>query len=164
MGVLTDYFRAADTASVVRALRRADGGPLVGVKRASFDGVDAKGVDSQVVLGTLIAAVRQEPWRTGLVEETMVWPTTPVPGAEGPAEDDPWATGPWVSKLDSAVRDTLAGAPDADLPRIAAEWTRNAEELRGAAVDDMRALAADLIQLARRARTAREDLYCWTCL
>jgi hypothetical protein len=35
MGVLTDYFRAADTAPVVRALKRPDGGPLVGVKRAA---------------------------------------------------------------------------------------------------------------------------------
>lgn len=164
MGVLTDYFRAADTASVVQAMERTDGGPLVGVSDPAFDGVDAKGVDSTVVLGKLIAAIEQVTWSVHLVKKTMVWPTTPAPGPEGPAdEDDPWATGPWVTALDNTVRDALAETDDADVARAVAEWAR-AEELAGVRVEDLRPLAEELIRLARRAGDQGEQLYCWECL
>ena len=87
----------------------------------------------------------------------------PAPGPQGPEdEDDLWATGPWVSVLDDAVRDSLA-ADDTDLARVVAEWTR-AEELVGWAVEDLRPLAEELIGLARRARDRGERLYCWVCL
>lgn len=164
MGVLTDYFRAADGASVVQALERTDGGPLVGVEHSTFDGVEAKGVDPHVVLGKLIAAIKQVPWRADLAADETVWPTTPPPGPAGPEdEDDPWATGPWVTELNAAVRDTLAGVHDADVSKLVAEWIQ-AEELHGAHVEDMQPLAEELIQLARRARDADEQIYCWMCL
>lgn len=164
MGVLTDYFRAGDTAAVTAAMESTEGCPLVNGGRSGFDGVEAKGVDSTIVLGQLIAAVAQVPWTPDLVRETMVWPTTPPPGPEGPAdEDDPWATGPWVSRLDAAARDALAEANDSDLPRVAATWAQ-AEELAGATAEDMLPLAEGLIGLARRARDADEQLYCWVCL
>ncbi|MFE2107390.1 hypothetical protein ACFXAF_16155, partial [Kitasatospora sp. NPDC059463] len=116
MGVLTDYFRAADDAAVLAALHDAEGGPLVGGAGAVFDGVEAKGVDPDVVLGQLIAVVRRVEWAVDLVGGTPVWPTTPPPGREGPAdEDDPWATGPWVMRLGRPVRDTLAELPEAGL-------------------------------------------------
>jgi len=164
MGVLTDYFRAADAASVAAALERTDGGPLVGVRNPAFDGIEAKGVDPVVVLGQLIAAIKQVPRQTDLADGTTVWPATPAPGPDGPAdEDDPWAAGPWVTQLDIAVRDALAGAPDGDVPRVAAEWVQ-AEELEGARAECMQPLAEELIQLARRARDAGEQLYCWMSL
>jgi hypothetical protein len=163
MGVLTDYFRAADAESVVQAMERTDGGPLVGVRDPAFDGVEAKGVDPAVVLGKLIAAIKQVPWSVHLCEETTVWPVSEPPGPEGPEDDDPWADGPWVSELDDAVRDVLAGVRDADVPKLVAEWVR-AEELYGARADVIEPLAEELIQLARRARDAGERLYCWICL
>jgi hypothetical protein len=163
MGVLTDYFRAADETSVVQALERTDGGPLVGVQHSTFDGVEAKGIDPYVVLGNLIAAIKQVPWSTNLTASETVWPTTPKPGPDGPEDDDPWATGPWVTELNAAVRDALAGVNDADVPKLVAEWTRT-EELHGAQAGDIQPLAEELIQLARRARDADEQLYCWVCL
>ncbi|MFJ5922797.1 hypothetical protein ACIQF6_09340 [Kitasatospora sp. NPDC092948] len=164
MGVLTDYFRAADAAAVVRALERADERPLVGGRNPHFDGVEAKRLDPDLVLGELIAAIRQVPWEPGLVDERPVWPTTPEPGPDGPPdEDDPWATGPWVVELDATVRDTLAGVRDVDVPTIVASWVQ-AEELRPAGVEDMQPPAEELIRLARRAREAGEQLYCWICL
>ncbi len=164
MGVLTDYFRATDAASVVQALERTNGGPLVGGERPLFDGVEAKRLDPCIVLGQLIAAITQAPWQVGLVEETSVWPTTPAPGpGDTQDEDDPWVTGPWVSELDTVVRDTLAGVRDADVVAVVATWVRT-EELHPAGVEDMQPLAADLIRLARRAREADEQLYCWICL
>ncbi|MBD0675259.1 hypothetical protein [Streptomyces sp. CBMA156] len=164
MGVLTDYFRAADAATVVRALELTEGGlpPLGG--EGSFDGVEAKGVDPDVVLGQLVAVVLGEPWRTGLVTETAVWPATPAPGPSGPAdEDDPWATGPWVTELGAAARDALAAIPDERVPEAVGRWAE-AEEWDGADPSDLLPLAEELIALARRARAAGERLYCWICL
>ncbi|MFF2956228.1 hypothetical protein ACFVVU_33360 [Kitasatospora sp. NPDC057965] len=165
MGVLTDYFRAADDGAVLAALEDAEGGPLVGGARPVFDGVEAKGVDPDVVLGQLIAVVRRVEWEADLVGGTPVWPTTPPPGREGPAdEDDPWATGPWVTRLGGAVRDTLADLPRAGLAEVSARWAATAEELPDADGEDLRPLVEELSGLARRAREAGEDLYCWICL
>ncbi|MEU5764093.1 hypothetical protein [Nocardia sp. NPDC047648] len=164
MGVLTDYFRAADAASVVQALERADGGPLIGVRHPAFDGVDAKGVDPMVALGQFVAVIRGVPWQVELVKETAVWPTTPAPGPDGPEDDDdPWVKGPWVTQLDTAVRDILAAVHDQDVSKLVAEWVK-AEELHGARVEYMQPVAQELIELARRARAAEEQLYCWMCL
>ncbi|TDD81507.1 hypothetical protein [Actinomadura rubrisoli] len=164
MGVLTDYFRAADAESVVQALRRLDGGPLVGTRSPAFDGVEAKGIDVCVVLGQLIAAIKQVPWTVELVEEKTVWPATPPPGPDDLGdENDPWGTGPWVSELDNTTRDALAGVFDADVSRVVTEWVQ-AEELAGVRADDIEPLAKELVHLARRARDAGDRLYCWTCL
>ncbi|MEU9041825.1 MULTISPECIES: hypothetical protein [unclassified Kitasatospora] len=170
MGVLTDYFRAPDAATVVRALERAGGGRPdfddgsgAGFG-AGFDGVEAKRIDPDVVLGQLVAAIRREQWHPDAVPETPVWPTTPPPGPSGPdGEDDPWASGPWVTELGDAARDTLAGVPDERVPKVVAQWAL-AEEWDGADPSDLQPLAEELIGLARRARAAGEQLYCWICL
>jgi hypothetical protein len=129
-----------------------------------FDGLDAKGVDPRVVLGRLIAAIDQVPWAVDLVGETVVWPTSPAPGPGGPDDlDDPWVMGPWVTELDPGVRDALAGLDDAEVPPVAARWVQ-AEELRGARAEDMRPMVEELVGLARRAREADEQLYCWICV
>jgi hypothetical protein len=168
MGVLSDYFRAADAASVVKAMQRNPSGPLIGLEDTGvsgpFDGVEATGVEPYVALGRLIAAIRQVPWDVGIVGDRSVWPTTPAPAfEEQPDEDDPWATGPWVSELDNTTRDTLADVADADFPKLVAEWAQ-AEELHHQSPEYLRSTAEELVQLARRARDADEQLYCWTCL
>ncbi|MER6607594.1 hypothetical protein ABT282_17160 [Streptomyces sp. NPDC000927] len=164
MGVLTDYFRAVDAASVVQALEQTDGASPLYAEPSVFDGVEAKRVDPSVVLGQLIAAVQQTEWRVDLVGETTVWPTSPAPGPEGPeTDDDPWVTGPWVSQLDPLVRDALAGVHDSEIPAIAARWVQ-AEELREARAEDMRPLVESLVLLARRAHDAGDQLYCWMLL
>ncbi|MFE4397250.1 MULTISPECIES: hypothetical protein [Streptomycetaceae] len=172
MGVLTDYFRAGDAATVVRALELGDGvlppfdgdGSSGGAFDGAFDGVEAKGVDPTVLLGQLVAAALGEPWRVDLVTETAVWPTTPAPGPSGPEdEDDPWATGPWVTRLGPAARDALAGVPDERVPEVVARWAE-AEEWGGADPSDLLPLVEELIALARRARAAGEQLYCWMSL
>ncbi|MFF8917703.1 hypothetical protein ACF08M_31455 [Streptomyces sp. NPDC015032] len=164
MGALTDYFRAVDAASVVRALEQTDGESPLCAEPHVFDGVEAKHVDPAVVLAQLIAAIDRIEWRVDLVEERTVWPTSPAPGPNGPAtEDDPWVTGPWVSELGPLARDTLAGARDSDIPAVVARWVE-AEELDGTRVEDMQPLAEELVRLARRARDAGDQLYCWMSL
>ncbi|MGW2182385.1 hypothetical protein ACWCXX_30720 [Streptomyces sp. NPDC001732] len=164
MGVLIDYFRAPDAASVVRVLKQTDGESPLGTEPSVFDGIEAKGVDPTVVLAMLIAAIRQVAWQVDLVEETTVWPASPVPGPEDTEDEaNPWLTGPWVSELRPPVRDTLAAVRDLDVPAITAAWVQ-AEELHGARAEDMQPVAEELIRLARRAREADEQLYCWQCL
>ncbi|MER5354280.1 hypothetical protein ABT093_28605 [Kitasatospora sp. NPDC002551] len=165
MGVLTDYFRAPDDGAVLAAVDDAEGGPLVGGARPVFDGVRAKGVDPEVVLGQLIAVARDVQWEADLAGETPVWPTTPPPGREGPTdEDDPWSTGPWIMRLSRPARDTLADLPAAGLPAVSARWAAASEELDTTDGEDLRPLVEALTALARRAREAGEDLYCWICL
>ncbi|MFK8910720.1 hypothetical protein [Streptomyces sp. YS-3] len=163
MGVLTDYFRARDAASVVRALELADGGSPLFTEPPAFDGVEAKHVDPAVVLGQLIASIQQVEWRVDLVQERTVWPTSPEPRPHGLDEDDPWATGPWVSELPPLVRDILADVSDLEIPTVASRWVQ-AEELYGAHPEDIQPLVEDLVVLARRARSAGERLYCWMSL
>ncbi|MFJ5726428.1 hypothetical protein [Streptomyces sp. NPDC093149] len=142
-------------------LEQTDGGSPLFADPAVFDGVEAKGVDPSVVLAQLIAAIHQVEWRVDLVRETTVWPASPAPGPNGPeVEDDPWATGPWVSELHLPARDTLAGVHDGEVSAVVARWVR-AEELRGARVEDMQPVAEELILLAKRARDADDQLYCW---
>ncbi|QKG22632.1 hypothetical protein [Actinomadura verrucosospora] len=164
MGVENDYFRAPDAAAVVRALEETDTGPLVGVADPVFDGISTKGVDPAVVFGQLIAIIKSVPWSVDIVASTMVWPTSPMPGPEGPEDDDdPWATGPWVEEFSDSVRDILASVPDPDVQDAVVAWSQT-DELRGTSPDDLRPLADVLIELARQARDAGEHLYCWTCL
>ncbi|MEV6732872.1 MULTISPECIES: hypothetical protein [unclassified Streptomyces] len=49
---------------------------------------------------------------------------------------------------------------DCELPAIVARWVQG-EELHGARIDDMQPVAEEIILLARRAREAGEQLYCW---
>ncbi|TQE34825.1 hypothetical protein Sipo8835_14180 [Streptomyces ipomoeae] len=164
MGVLTDYFRAPNAAAVVQSLEETDGGSPLHAEPPVFDGVDAKRVDPVVVLGQLVAAIRRTEWRVDLAEQTTVWPTSPEPGPDGPeSEDDPWATGPWVSELHPLVRDTLAGVRDSEVPAVVTRWVQ-AEELQGASLEETQPLAEELFLLSRRAHEAGERLYCWMSL
>ena len=164
MGVLTDYFRAVDAASVVRAVERTESGSPLVTTPPVFDGFEAERVDPAVVPGRLIAAVDRTEWRVDLVERTTVRPASPAPGPDGPGtEDGPWVTGPWVSELRPLVRDALAGIHDVDVPAVVARWVR-AEELDGARADDVRPPVEEFVRLAGRPREAGDQLHCWTSL
>lgn len=144
---LFEYFRAPDADAVRRVMDATDGD-------SPPDGIPAKGVDPGVVLGMMIAAIRQVPWEPDLVGETLVWPAG--------REQDPDYEGPWVSELDISTRDALAQADD--LPRVAQEWAR-IEELDGLVdVAGAQAFIETMAGLARQAREADELLFCWSSL
>jgi hypothetical protein len=154
MGVLFNYFHAADVAAVA-AVMDADGDVEV------FDGLDLNGIDPPVILGTLVAAIKDVPWSVDVLGDRPVWPD---PGPDGPDADyDPLSTGPMVLKLSADARDALAGLPDDRLPDLAAQWAES-EELAGVDPADLRPVIDLLRQLARRAKAADELLYCWICL
>lgn len=164
MGVLTDYFRAPDDATVLRALTRTRGGSPLTPDPPLFDGIEAKSLDPTLTLALLIAAIREVPWSVDLIDDTPVWPTTPPPTPDNPPSDeDPWSTGPWTTALPPHVRDTLATLPDTALPAAVTRWSQ-AEELHGTTPAALLPLARNFVSLARQARAADEQLYCWMCL
>ncbi len=167
MGIVHDYFRAADTKAALQAME-LPAGPLS--SQGAFDGVAAKGVDPYDVLGQLIALIRRVPtWAPNLVQAIDISPPPETkPGSaeeyDGLPEDSPWKTGPWLIELNGSVRDALATVDDARVSDLAARWAQ-IEELGGVlTADDARALIGDLVGLARRTRESRNRLYCWTCL
>ncbi|MEU8121778.1 hypothetical protein AB0C21_23985 [Spirillospora sp. NPDC049024] len=184
LGVLTDYLRAPDAGVVVRAMEEeakrimfeegllgveppddALGDPPFGAGLSALGKVDATGMDDDSLLPELIAAIRRVPTSRGLVEQTIVWPISPAPGPDGPAEDDAWAGGPWVWEFDVGVRDTLAGVHDTEIPEVAARWGRS-EAVRKyeAQADVLLNLVERLTRFAREARENDERLYCLTSL
>jgi len=155
MGVLYDYFRAVDEDTACTAVDRP-GGPLpADGPGAAFDGVAARGIDPVVALGHLIAFVRGVTWTPDLVEVDTIARST--------------VTGGWVERLGEPVRDALAGAADDALPEIVVKWSQlddvaPADAADTAGATEWLAVVTDLVGLARRARAADQDLYCWCCL
>jgi hypothetical protein len=171
MGVLYDYFRAPGPAAVLRAMDRA-GGPLTGdaAGESAFDGLDAKGIDPKVVLGQLVAFIRDVPWSVDVVATDTLWPPPETRPASREAwgelpEDSPWMTGPWLERLGADACDALAGVGDDRLPALAGPWA-GIEEFGsiGPEPEVLLELLGQLVDLARRARASGDQLYCWMCL
>lgn len=153
MGVLYDYFRAADAAAVADLMEATDGhSPLFPDGPPMADCVDAKGIEPVVTLGKLIAMILDVAWSSDLADGPLVWPA-----GEQDEDDD----GPWVQAVDQRTRDALAGVDDARLPELAERWAGIGSPDE---VEDLRTVATDLVGLARRAQAAGDQLYCWVSL
>ncbi|MFF5078830.1 hypothetical protein ACFY36_17390 [Actinoplanes sp. NPDC000266] len=152
MGVLTDYFRAPSVEAVQRELTLSDGGPLL----SAYDSVEAKWIDTSVVLGKLIAFIRDEPWHPHIVSDRLIWP-------EG-GEQDTSHEGPWATILDDGTRDTLATIAPARVPSLGARWAAIEELQPNTDPLYFAELIRELSALADRARQAGEPLFCWMSL
>ncbi|MGW2621987.1 hypothetical protein [Micromonospora taraxaci] len=159
VGVLYDYFRASDDEAVAKLMAATDGGPVVreGVSPV-VDAVDGKAVDPPVVLGKVVSFALDVPWATELIGERLVWPA-------GAGEDLEYE-GPWVVVLSEHARNALAEIPDDRLPSLAERWS-HIEELSyysDTQPEVMLSRLREFVELARRARTSGENIYCWICL
>ncbi|MFI7133932.1 hypothetical protein ACIBQ1_50220 [Nonomuraea sp. NPDC050153] len=170
MGVLYDYYRAAnrEAATVRPDLGRAGVSVLPG--QPSFDGVDAKFIDPGVILGQLIGFIRGVPWSVDLVEMEEIYP--PPEGAPTTEEewnvlpeDSPYLDGPGIEELSASVRDTLADVDDERLPELARQWAE-IEEFGTWNTDNgyLLSLIEAFVGLARRAKEEDQLLYCWICV
>lgn len=165
------YFRAPSATVAMRGMDWA-GGPLAPGDdgEPAFDGVDARSVEPFIVLGHLVALVRRIGWRPDLVPSVSVSPPEPRPVTveeyNSLPEDSPWKQDGFATleELDTSVRDTLADAPDGWLPELAARWAQTDQLSRYGDVnrESLLPLVEDLVRLARRAREANEQLYCWS--
>ncbi|MFI7224404.1 hypothetical protein ACIBO5_14375 [Nonomuraea angiospora] len=104
MGVFYDYYRAANRQAAVEKPHypRAVEKPMPGIP--TFDAVEAKWIDPYVVLGQLIALVREIPFSPELVQTITVYP--PPEGSpatieewEALPEDSPYKDGPGIEEL-----------------------------------------------------------------
>jgi hypothetical protein len=164
---LTDYLRAPEPELVIQVMQQDQ--PLLETDGGLFDGLSAKGIDSAVALGKLVALIRDVPWAVRIVGSMVLWPppearpATKAEWAELP-EDSPWSTGPWLEELSDEVRDDLAGLPDDRFGVLAERWA-GIEEFHGAVSPEAAGqLIAAFTGLAQRAAAAGDHLYCWTCL
>ncbi|MEN3611594.1 hypothetical protein AAH979_18800 [Plantactinospora sp. ZYX-F-223] len=158
MGVLYDYFRARD-ADAVLALMTATGGHALDPAAHPETGVlDLKGIEPTVTLGRLVGFVLGKQWRTDLVPTDLVWPP---PDQIDQREYE----GPWVFTVGERARDALAGVTDDQVPGLAARWAAIEEFAWHPPEPQLLASTlAELVALARAARAAGDNLYCWCCL
>jgi hypothetical protein len=159
VGLLYDYFRAADGASVAKLMEFTGGGSLLRHGQDPLaDAVDAKAIDPTVVIGQLVSFALDVPWSPELLDAKLVWPAD--------AAQDEEDEGPWVVVLAERARDALDEIADDRLPELAARWSHIEELSRYDDVrpDTMLPVLTQLVGLARRARGAGEALYCWMSL
>ena len=157
MGVYFDYFRA-DGDEQATGTRELPGGPLAAGAGTWFDGVSTKGVFPDPHLDQLVARAdgvsyeRRPPTTAGL------WPPPDTP----PPTDETslWLTDPSIDRLVTRIRDVLAQVSPEDVPALGEAWAGDI----GHPVDDAIRTIVDLTALARRAREAGQQLYCWSSL
>ncbi|WP_433717781.1 hypothetical protein ACQP2Y_26750 [Actinoplanes sp. CA-051413] len=153
MGVLCDYFRAADDAAAISLMEQTDGGPVAVAGESRLDAIDLKGIEPHVILGQLVALAADVPWQPRLVGTELLWSG----GDEGP----------WMMSIEDTTRDTLAAiVPGARTSELSAQWGR-IEELASPGPlppEQLVPVIEEIAGLARRARDAGEHLYCWCCL
>ena len=162
-----DYFSVASDEAAASAID-LPGGPSVPARAAAsgrpqapgktpdqapFDTVPAKGVDPVVQLGTLEALL------TGRDYELIV---------AGPRAGHALAIRDGGERLVVAVTDelqtALAEADHGRLASVAVPCSQTAEFWGHGDPEILASLLDDLAQLARRARSRHERLYCWVCV
>ncbi len=164
MGVLYDYYRATSRQAAVVKPEKSR------VVNPAWDVVDAKGIDPVVILGQLIAFIRDVPYDMDLVRPIGVYPppeSAPRTEEEWEAlpEDSLYLDGPDIDELPAHVRDSLASVPDDRLDELVEQWGR-IEEFSTHPADDgyLLEVLTGLRALAQRAQKEDELIYCWISL
>ncbi|MFD4501812.1 hypothetical protein [Streptomyces sp. NPDC058457] len=161
MGVLYDYFHAADHTTAVNQAIGPDGDWLRGtsLEETGADWIDAKSLDPNVVLGQLVAYAEGIPFADQQDAPELVWPEPPYPEDEPTDLDSPWGTGLVLQQLPDHWRDILAALPEDAVPMVAAQWYE-IEEVGFADYLDAKDTVGTFTALAFRARMAGAHLYC----
>jgi len=155
-----EYFYAADAENAALAI-------VSGPQDTGFDAVDAKGLDPVMALGHLVAFIRGSPWTPETVVARLLWPPPKTKPNSQDAfdklpENSPWRAGPWLEELDVETRDTLASVEHARLPELVARWEKIEVFSQFDDPSSLLPLLEDLVDLARKARKANAQLYCWS--
>lgn len=154
MGILTDYFVAADDAHAASAVH-GPAGLAVGAPTSSawpFVGERLAGVEPFVMLGALASVLIRRPYG-----EVTRHPRHGTVVASAGDE------GPWVVTVSDELVEALASARRSALDRVAAEWAQTAvilDQEPAVLVDGLSRLAG----LCARADESGQAVYCWTSL
>ncbi|MEU9862481.1 hypothetical protein AB0D99_16580 [Streptomyces sp. NPDC047971] len=146
---LCDYFSAADDQAAIAVLQ-SSGGP----GQADLDVVSLKNIDP------VVSVVRLEAIMTGCChEEARGRPRS------GQLLSDPEEGGAFVVSLTDSLTAALASASQDDLVRFADPWSKT-DELRqiGVGVEFTTGVLEALADLAQRAHSSGQRLYCWWAL
>ncbi|QJW37082.1 hypothetical protein [Cellulosimicrobium protaetiae] len=152
MGILTDYFSAADDAQAGSAARTGPSSPDPLTNQPVFPTVELKGIDPFVVLGTLAGLLTDRPYAEAK--------TDPRHGSLVATAGD---EGPWVVAVTDALVTALAATTPTALDAVAVRWAAT-EELEGSDPADLADALRRLSELCVRADDAGHRLYCWTSL
>src|SRR5262245_41354702 len=166
MDVIHDYSFAAEYFYAADA-ERASLAIVSGPQDTGFDTVDAKGIDPIVALGHLVAFIRGSPKSRETVKTRLLFPppkTKPISqdAYDRLPENSPWRAGPWLEELDVETRNTLASVEDARLPELVARWEKIEALSEFDDPSSLLPLLEELVDLARKARKANSQLYCWS--
>ena len=160
MGVYFDYFRAADD-ETARETHARFGGPLHAENGGNipFDGVATKGIFYSPDLEQLVTLARGLPFDSR-PRRPFSWPPpdTPPPVDEASLVVHRPERGP----LDTRMRDGLADIDPARASELAERWI--VELGAGFTASQVTNVVIDLSALARRAREADQEIYCWATL
>ncbi|MGC2998786.1 hypothetical protein ACPF8X_10525 [Streptomyces sp. G35A] len=169
MGILHDYFRAPGASAAIEIAV----GPGGGIDQHSgtllddhgIDWFDAKGLDPYIVLGQLIAFVKDIPFAPGTTTPALVWPDERLwpQGEVRPGETSPWESGLFLQQLPDEWIATLADIQDEQLPLLVHQWG-GIPEANFADVHDVQAAIVEFRALARRARDHGHGVYCRTVI
>ncbi|WP_371781914.1 hypothetical protein [Streptosporangium subroseum] len=167
-----EYYRAADreTAITQPEHSRVIANPKYDVPR--FDAVEeTKWLDPWGTLNELVALIGDVDLSTELVATVHLYPLYPDPAPQTDEEwdalpeDSPYLSDMGIEELSTNVRDLLAGAADAHLPRVVERWAKSEQfsHFSSADLEYLMPVAKDLIGLSRRAKDHGQQLYCWSC-
>jgi len=110
---------------------------------------------------------RGSPWSRETVKTRLLFPPpktrpTSQDAYDSLPENSPWRAGPWLEELDVETRDTLASVEDARLPELVARWEKIEALSEFDDPSSLLPLLEELVDLARKARKANSQLYCWS--
>ena len=153
MGVMYDYFRAADD-DTAKSVGGVTGGPGVA---GHPEVVETKWVDPTVRVARLYYRVLDRDWQLDPRLVTQVLPELPI----GPDNFEE----PTVERLADGLRDALAEVVEDDRSALG-QWWATTEEFALDRVDAtyVEELCGELLALCRHARDAGEHVYVWSCL
>ncbi|MCC5473863.1 hypothetical protein [Streptomyces barringtoniae] len=169
MGVLFDYFAAADRPTAVDwAIGPGGDWTAEGqsLDEAGADWIDMKGIDPHVALGQLVAFTEGRPYDVHGTGPELLWPDQREWLPERPAApgaESPWESGLHLTELPDAWRDRLASIEDEHVPMLALQWY-DIEEFDFADFPACEDCIRTFAGLARRARDAGAHLYCRCCV
>ncbi len=158
MGVYFDYFRCADDESAT-ATHELPAGPSGAVaEHGSLDSFETKSVFPDPHVEQLVALSLSVPYARGPRTSERLWPPPDTP----PPVDETslWLTDPSVERLAQRVRDALADIEPDRAASLGRQWAVELDHSEEEAAQ----VVVGLARLARRAREAGEDLYCWSSL
>lgn len=142
MGILCDYFAADSDEQAAKAIAW-DRSPQPGV-------VATKGIDPLVQLGTLEELLTGRPF-----EEICAGPRSGVLIKDGGDGDRV------VVSVTDELCAALADASDERLAQVAVPWSQTEEFFGGGDPEHLAEVLGELAELAQRARTADQRLFCF---